>query len=286
MNISGMLLEKFLNEECFVDTVTGDTIQSVSGKPVRAIVPVHLYGQMANMDEVMRIAEEYKIMVVEDSCQAHGASLISNVTGAVKKAGTVGLAGAFSFYPGKNLGACGEAGAITTCDEALAFKVKLLRDHGQSEKYFHEIEGYNGRLDSLQASILLLKLRFLQEWNEQRRILASRYNEMLTNVHGITTPSVPVWSCPVYHLYVVKVHHRNMLQAYLAQHGIETALHYPVPLHLQKAYRNLGYKKGSFPVSERCADEILSLPLHPWLSDDEQIEIIEKIITFSETDKL
>jgi dTDP-4-amino-4,6-dideoxygalactose transaminase len=195
----------------------------------------------------------------------------------------MGLAAAFSFYPGKNLGACGEAGAVVTNDETLARKMRMLRDHGQAKKYYHDIEGYNGRLDAIQAGILTVKLRHLSDWNKKRQAAAHKYDELLSSVSGITSPLCPDWSRPVYHLYVVRVQDRAALQRHLAEANIDTAIHYPVPLHLQKAYQHLGYEQGDFPVSELAAAEIVSLPMFPQLRPEQQIRVVEEIVRFLET---
>jgi dTDP-4-amino-4,6-dideoxygalactose transaminase len=279
-NISPLLLREYLSINCFKDSITGETINIRNGKPVRAVVPVHLYGQMADMDAINEIAAQYNLAVIEDSCQAHGASYFSRAKNKWIRAGKMGLAAAFSFYPGKNLGAFGEAGAVITSEPSIAQTVKMLRDHGQIKKYMHDIEGYNGRLDSIQASVLNLKLKKLESWNQLRRSHASRYNEFLSSVTGVVTPSEPSWSQGVYHLYVIRVKHRNELQAFLSQNGIDTGLHYPVPLHLQKAYKNLGFKEGSFPVSEMLSKEILSLPMYPALTSEQQERVCEKIKEF------
>jgi dTDP-4-amino-4,6-dideoxygalactose transaminase len=255
-------LTEYLEQKCFFDELTGETINTISGKPVRAVIPVHLYGQMAKLDQISRIAGKYHIAVIEDSCQAHGAQYFSNEEKKIKNAGENGLSAAFSFYPGKNLGACGEAGAVTTNDAQIAQTIKMLRDHGQKTKYYHDVEGFNGRLDTIQAAILLYKLKYLQEWNNIRRKLARTYTDELSKVEGVVTPVVPEGSYPVYHLYVIKARNRDELRKHLLENGIETALHYPVPLHLQKAYKNAGYSKGAFPVSESCANEIVSLPMN------------------------
>jgi dTDP-4-amino-4,6-dideoxygalactose transaminase len=225
----------------------------------------------------MRLAERYRLRVVEDACQAHGAGYFSRTDDCWKKAGSIGLAGAFSFYPGKNLGACGEGGAVTTNSEELAATIRMLRDHGQKEKYHHEIEGYNGRLDAIQAGILRVKLRHLAEWNESRRLCAARYGEYLSPIEGLVLPIAPVWARHVFHLYIVRTSRREDLRTFLGEHQIDTGLHYPVPLHLQKAYQHLGYKKGDYPVSERLSAEILSLPMYPGLMDFQQRLIAEKI---------
>lgn len=267
-NMSNEQLRKYLEENCFLDTVTGETINTRSGKPVRAIVPVHLYGQMADMDSILETAQQYNLTIIEDACQAHGAQYYSKSKNAWMRAGTVGRAAAFSFYPGKNLGAFGEAGAITTNDSLVADTIRMLRDHGQIAKYIHEIEGYNGRLDSIQAAVLAIKLPNVNMWNDSRKSIAKKYFELLHPLSDLTIPSEPVWSQSVYHLYVVHHHRRDALKAYLLENGIETGLHYPIPLHLQNAYRCLGYRSGSFPVTEKLANSLLSLPMHPFLNDD------------------
>ena len=192
----------------------------------------------------------------------------------------MGHADAFSFYPGKNLGACGEAGAATTNSESIAKKMRMLRDHGQAKKYYHDIEGYNGRLDSLQAGILSVKLRHLAEWNGKRRAVAQRYDEMLSSVDGVTAPLQPNWSRSVYHLYVVRVQDRTGLQKQLAEAKIDTGIHYPVPLHLQQAYKHFGYKQGDFPVTEQVCSEILSLPMYPQLEAEQQRTVVQKTAEF------
>jgi dTDP-4-amino-4,6-dideoxygalactose transaminase len=185
----------------------------------------------------------------------------------------MGRAAAFSFYPGKNLGACGEAGAVTTNDSEVARRCRMLRDHGQSAKYVHDIEGYNGRLDAIQAGILRVKLRHLAEWNEQRRARARTYDALLTGVHDVVRPFVPRWSRPVHHLYVVRVSDRDAVQRDLASLGIQTGIHYPVPLHLSKAFETLGYGANGFRVAEHAAREVLSLPMYPELSTGDQREV-------------
>ena len=187
-----------------------------------------------------------------------------------RKAGSLGSAAAFSFYPGKNLGAFGEAGAVTTNDAEIARKIRMIRDHGQSQKYYHDIEGYNGRLDAIQAGILHKKLKHLSEGNEKRRQSSRLYNQLLSQIDGIITPYEPDWSRAVYHLYVIRTGDRDKLQKHLTEKQIGTGLHYPLPLHLQKAYEYLGYKDGDFPVSEKVASEILSLPMFPGLLDSQQ----------------
>jgi dTDP-4-amino-4,6-dideoxygalactose transaminase len=248
---------------------------------VGAIVPVHLYGQTADMDPILGLAERFGLQVIEDACQAHGAEYFSKKDNRWKKAGSMGKAAAFSFYPGKNLGACGEGGAVTTNEADLAKKIRMLRDHGQSQKYFHELEGFNGRLDAIQAGILQIKLRHLAEWNENRREAASRYRDLFVEADGgDLPPSEPDWATGVYHLYIIRVQDRAGLMQHLAQANIGTGIHYPVPLHLQNAYRSLGYKKGAFPVSESAAEEIVSLPMFPNLRADQQERVVRQVMNF------
>jgi len=283
-NLDPAKLRHYLESQCDADCSTGRRISRRTGRPVTAVVPVHLYGQMADMDAVMEVAAEHKLIVVEDACQAHGAEYFSTKDMAWRKAGSIGKAAAFSFYPGKNLGACGEGGAVTTGDEEIAHSVKVLRDHGQAKKYYHDVEGYNGRLDALQAGILRIKLRRLAQWNQQRRQCAARYAELLAPLaEAIVAPVEPSWSRAVYHLYVVRHVDRQGLQAHLAARDIGTAIHYPVPLHLQMAYERLGYKQGDFPVSEKVAPQILSLPMYAQLQADQQRRVAAAIAEFVES---
>ena len=246
----------------------------------KAVIPVHLYGHPADMDAILQIAGQYDLVVIEDACQTHGAQYFSKKEDRWRNVGSMGLAAAFSFYPGKNLGACGEAGAVTTNDVVIAQSVKMLRDHGQVEKYYHDRQGYNGRLDAIQAGVLRVKLRHLDEWNEKRRQCAYRYNELLGHVEGVTVPYVAPWAKSVHHLYIIRTQRRDELQRYLSDTGIATGLHYPLPLHFQKAYESLGHKAGDFPVSETVASQILSLPLYPELSPDQQERVVETIKQF------
>jgi dTDP-4-amino-4,6-dideoxygalactose transaminase len=230
----------------------------------------------------MALAAEHGLSVFEDACQAHGSQYFSKKHNRWQKAGSIGKAAAFSFYPGKNLGACGEAGAVTTNDEAIANQIRMIRDHGQNKKYHHQIEGYNGRLDAMQAAMLSVKLPFLQEWNSKRREAAAEYNRLVGDVQGIKTPFEPSWSKGIYHLYVVTcASGRDELQKYLGEKNIGTGLHYPIPVHLQKGYMNLGYKAGDFPVTEKLASEILSLPMFPQIRKDQLQEVAEALLQFS-----
>jgi len=245
--------------------------QSSIDNRISAVIPVHLYGQPADMDPILEIAREYNLAVVEDACQAHGALYKG------RKAGSLGTVGCFSFYPGKNLGAYGEGGAVVTEDEEIADKIRMLRDHGQAKKYFHDVEGYNGRLDAIQAGVLRIKLKRLSDWNQARRDHAALYDLLLADVPGVTLPFQADFAQSVYHLYVILVEDRDALQKFLGDNGVATGLHYPLPLHLQKAYGHLGYKKGDFPVTERVADTLLSLPMYPELTRP-QIEYVVELI--------
>jgi dTDP-4-amino-4,6-dideoxygalactose transaminase len=279
-NMDPERLQDFLENQCYVDDETGRSICRKTGKPVAAIVPVHLYGQTADMDRIMYLAEKYHLAVIEDACQAHGAEYYSQKENRWKKAGSIGGAAAFSFYPGQNLGACGEGGAVTTSDAGMAATIRMLRDHGQSRKYYHDIEGYNGRLDAIQAGILQVKLRHLPRWNESRREAAGRYHALLQGIAGVVAPHEPAWTKCVYHLYVIRNGKRAELQQYLAERDIFTALHYPVPLHLQKSYEHLGIKEGTYPVAEKTAKEILSLPMYPGLEEAQQARVAGAIRDF------
>lgn len=275
-------LRHYLETWCAFDTTTGRCVHKKLGKPVAAVVPVHLYGQMADMDPILDLAAQYNLLVVEDACQAHGAEYFSKKQNRWLKAGSVGRAAAFSFYPGKNLGACGEGGAITTNDRDLARTAAMLRDHGQSKKYYHDLEGYNGRLDSLQAGILRVKLRHLPRWNEQRRTSARMYDQLLAPLGGnVVCPVESSASKSVYHLYVLRTQFRDELQKHLTEAGIGTGIHYPIPIHLQAAYASRGWKRGDFPNTEAAADEILSLPMFAGLTADEQKLVAEKISQFA-----
>ena len=235
-----------------------------------ALLPVHLYGQSADLDALQEIARRHNIHLVEDACQAHGAMYKQ------KRAGSVGIAGCFSFYPGKNLGCLGEGGAIVTNDAELAQRMRMLRDHGSIRKYEHRVPGYNFRLEGLQGGFLSVKLRHLDAWNERRRAAAKRYNELLSD-SGVTLPAEMPYGQHVYHLYVIQADDREGLRQQLAAAGVESGLHYPVALHLQEAYADLGYSKGSFPVSELLTERILSLPMHPGISD-EQIQHVASVV--------
>jgi dTDP-4-amino-4,6-dideoxygalactose transaminase len=278
-NMSVVMLQQYLEEKC-VRAEAGRLVSVRSGRPVTAIIPVHLYGQMADMDAILDLADRFGLEVIEDACQAHGAEYFSKKHNRWMKAGSMGRAAAFSFYPGKNLGACGEAGAITTQDSSMAETMKMLRDHGQSQKYFHDIEGYNGRLDALQAGILNIKLGHLQSWNDQRRAKAAEYNRLLSDCNAVL-PWEPSWSRAVYHLYVIRTGNREGMIEHLKKGGIGSAIHYPVPLHLQRAYASLNYGPGDFPVTESVTAEIISLPMYPHLTSAQKERVADEVACFT-----
>jgi len=235
------------------------------------ILPVHLYGQPADMDPILDIARKKNLWVLEDACQAH----LAEYEG--RKVGSIGNMAAFSFYPGKNLGCCGEGGSVTTDDPNLAQTVRMLRDHGQAKKYCHDMEGYNARLSALQCAALRIKLDHLPSWTDARRRNAKLYNEYLKNITEVKTPFVHSWANPVWHLYVILVENRDELQPRLSEMGISTGLHYPIPLHLQKAYSHLGLDVGAFPVTEYCAKKLLSLPMFPEISEEQIRYVVESL---------
>jgi dTDP-4-amino-4,6-dideoxygalactose transaminase len=282
-NIDLEKLRQYLETQCMVSE-SGRLISKRSNRPVTAIVPVHLYGQMADMDPILELAEQYRLIVIEDACQAHGAEYFSRKHNRWFKAGSMGRAAAFSFYPGKNLGACGEAGAVTTNNEVIAAKIRLIRDHGQAKKYCHDVEGYNGRLDAIQAGILQVKLQHLAEWNAQRRARVAEYKRLFATAGTpVNPPYEPSWSHAVYHLYVVRTDDREKLMAYLKAQGVGTGIHYPIPLHMQKAYSSLNYARGDFPMSEKAAAEIVSLPMFPRLTAEQQAWVVQQCASFHGT---
>jgi dTDP-4-amino-4,6-dideoxygalactose transaminase len=237
----------------------------------KVIMPVHLYGQACDMDAIMAIAKKHNLFVVEDNAQAHGATFNGKITG------SFGNANGTSFYPGKNLGALGDAGAVTTNDETIAKKIAMLRNYGSEKKYHNEEIGFNMRLDEVQAGFLSVKLKHLNEWTKQRKEIAKQYNEALKNVGDLVLPAVHANATHVYHLYVIKTKNRDGLQKHLSENGIGTLIHYPIPPHLQKAYQSLGLKKGSFPIAEELADNCLSLPIWPGMTLDQVNTVAENI---------
>lgn len=264
----------------FVDVTPGTftmdpgALEAAIGPRTVGVVPVHLYGQVADMDPILASAARHGLWVVEDAAQAHGATYRG------KAAGTLAPLSAFSFYPGKNLGACGEAGAMVGSDPTHRAVATRLREHGQARKYYHDSEGFNGRLDAIQAAFLRIKLRHLPTWNEARRRAAAWYREALADVTQVELPVAASYGVPVYHLFVIQADRRDDLQAHLQKHQIGTGLHYPLPLHLQKAYTALGLHAGAFPVTERAAHHMLSLPMFPGLSEGQVGRVAEVIHEF------
>ncbi|MGB5157677.1 MAG: DegT/DnrJ/EryC1/StrS family aminotransferase [Desulfobacterales bacterium] len=261
----------------FIDVVQStcnmnpDLIEAAITSRTKAIIPVHLFGQMADMDPIMKIAKKHNLFVIEDACQAHGAEYKG------RRAGSIGDAGCFSFYPGKNLGAYGEAGAVVTNNTELAETMRIFRDHGQSKKYYHKMVGWNGRMDGIQGAILEIKLKHLCAWNDARRENALIYKELLDGIDSILLPVETSHTKHVYHIYAIRTESRDELIAHLTGKEISCGIHYPVPIHLQEAYKTMGLTKGIFPVSEKCADEFVSLPMYPELNKD-QIEYIAQEI--------
>jgi len=280
-NMDPEKLGEYFEKQCTTDK-SGKLISRRSGRPVTAVAPVHLYGQMADMDAIQELADRYGLIVIEDACQAHGAEYFSRKQNRWMKAGSMGRAAAFSFYPGKNLGACGEAGAVTTNDTGIAKKISMLRDHGQAQKYYHDIEGYNGRLDALQAGLLHAKLNHLAKWNAQRQERAAEYNRLFVAAHDVVAPPFePSWSRPVFHLFVIRSEDRDGMISHLKKAGIGTGIHYPIPLHLQEAYAAMDYRRGDFPVAEKAAVEIVSLPMFPQLTAEQQAKVVGEVVGFA-----
>jgi len=253
-------------------TMNPALIEAAITPRTKAIVPVHLFGQMADMDPIMEIARRRGLVVVEDACQAHGAEYKG------RKAGSIGDAGCFSFYPGKNLGALGEAGAVVTNRPELKRTIDTLRDHGQAKKYHHDLIGWNGRMDGIQAAALSVKLQHLHRWNQQRNEHARHYDELLSDAGGLVLPKTASDRTHVFHIYAVRTPQRDDLMRHLSQQGIASGIHYPIPVHLQKAYAKLGLGQGSFPIAERFANEFVSLPMFPELTRPE-IETVARAVT-------
>ncbi len=248
-------------------------IEKAVTKKTKVILPVHLYGHPADMDPILAAAEKHHLWVVEDACQAHGALYKG------KRVGGLGHAACFSFYPGKNLGAYGEGGAVVTNDPDMATKIRKLRNHGGLRKYEHEMIGMNARLEGIQGAILRVKLPFLDQWNEQRRKNAARYHDLLKRL-DVVLPEEASYAKSVFHVYVVRIKDRDRLNAYLNDHGISSIIHYPVPNHLLPFYRALGYKEGALPVTEKVSKEVLSLPLYPELTEEQMRYVAETIQSF------
>jgi dTDP-4-amino-4,6-dideoxygalactose transaminase len=281
-NMDPAMVRAFIEKECDFDAAAKKLTYRKTKGHVKALVPVHLYGQMADMDALLEIGEQYGLMVFEDACQAHGAKYFSKKHNRWFTAGSMGKAAAFSFYPGKNLGACGEGGATTTNDADLAAKMRMIRDHGQAQKYYHDIEGYNGRLDAIQAGFLRVKLKHLAKWTEGRQAAAVRYRELLADKNlDLVLPFEGEEHKAVYHLFVVRVKNREAFMKQLGDAGIGTGIHYPIPLHLQKAYASMGYQKGDFPITEKVSVEIVSLPMFPTLTAEQQSRVAAQVIDFA-----
>jgi len=257
----------FVDVDDVTYTMDPALVEAAITPKTKAIVPVHLYGQPANMGPILEIGESHGIPVVEDAAQAHGAEYKG------RPAGSLGHAGCFSFYPGKNLGAYGEAGAVVTDDGELAATIRMLRDHGQDRRYYHKMIGWNARMDGMQAAVLSVKLKRLGDWNEARREKARMYEAGLGEIDGVVAPREAEGRCHVYHVYSARVAHRDAVFDALREREIQCGIHYPVPIHLQEAYAHLGLGEGSFPVAERCATGALSLPIYPEL-EPEQIEFV------------
>ena len=254
--------------------INPDLLEKIITPKTKAVIPVHLYGQTADMDRITEIARAHGLFVIEDACQAHGAEYKG------RRAGSIGDAGCFSFYPGKNLGAYGEAGAIVTNNAELAEKMRMFRDHGQARKYYHSIIGWNARMDGFQGAVLSVKLKHLSAWNEARRKNAQLYYELLADVDDVITPLEANYAKHIYHIFAIRVRSREELISSLAQKDIHCGIHYPVPIHLQDAYKNLNIGKGSFVVAEKCAAELISLPMFPELAGEQIRYVVHEIKRF------
>jgi dTDP-4-amino-4,6-dideoxygalactose transaminase len=261
-------------EVCTMDpNVLEDLLKKRKRRRVKAVLPVHLYGHPAEMDAIIDMAHRYHLMVIEDACQAHGAEYQE------KKVGSIGIMGCFSFYPTKNLGAYGDGGMVVTNEKKYYERLRLLRRYGEKRKYEHILRGWNSRLDEMQAAILRVKLKYLDQWNGERRKKALMYKRLLEGTE-VTCPVEKEQARHVYHLFVIRTKRRNAFQVFLKEKGIETLIHYPVPIHRQKAYKELGYRRGALPITERYAQEILSLPFYPELATEEMREVQEQIKKF------
>ena len=255
-------------------TIDLERIEEAVTAKTKAIIPVHLYGQTADMDSILQIARVHDLFVIEDACQAHGAEYKG------LKAGSMGDAGCFSFYPGKNLGAYGEAGAVVTNNAELAEIVRMLRDHGQTRKYHHSKIGWNARMDGFQGAVLSVKLKYLSAWNEARRRNAQLYGELLSDVNNLIIPVEADYAKHIYHIYAIRTQNRDAFIRTLAEKEIHCGIHYPIPIHLQQAYKSLGNRTGSFSISEKCAVELVSLPMFPKLSKEQIQYVVNEIKHF------
>ena len=257
-------------------TIDPKHIEGAITDRTKAILPVHLYGQMAEMDPIMQIADRYGLAVIEDAAQAHGAEYDG------RRAGSIGLAGCFSFYPGKNLGAYGEGGAVTTNDDHVARTVRMLRDWGAEEKYHHVLKGFNYRLEGVQGAVLKVKMAYIEQWTEARRTAAARYDEMLAG-SDVAVPRQLEGRRHVYHVYAVRTDDRAGLQAHLTEQGVGTGIHYPIPVHLQPAFAELGHGPGDFPHAEAAADDVLSLPMFPEITPEQQERVVTAVRSWCDT---
>jgi dTDP-4-amino-4,6-dideoxygalactose transaminase len=264
----------FVEPDVHTYNINPYAIEAAITPKTKAIMPVHLYGQACQMDEIMSIANKHGLFVIEDNAQSQGASFNEKLTG------SWGNVNGTSFYPGKNLGALGDAGAVTTNDNLLAKKAAVLRNYGSEKKYYNEVIGFNMRLDECQAAFLSVKLKYLLSWTEDRQKIAGWYNEKLQGLSDIILPRVAAGATHVYHLYVIRTKMRNELQQHLTERGVSTLIHYPIPPHLQQAYESLGFKKGAFPIAEELADTCLSLPMWPGMRDVEVQYVVDQIKTF------
>lgn len=254
--------------------MTPEGFSAAITRRTKAVIPVHLYGQTAPIAEIVDMAKRRSIKVIEDAAQAHGAEYNG------RRAGSWGDAATFSFYPAKNLGAYGDAGAVVTNNEEIATRARMLRDHGRTDKYLHEYIGVNSRLDTLQAAVLGVKLAHMDEWNAARRAIAAKYDAALSEFEWLTAPAEIAGGRHIYHLYVIQCAHREELRRHLSDNGIGVGIHYPVPLHLQPAFRSLGYGAGDFPVAERLSNSILSIPMYPEMTAAQQQRIVQAIGAF------
>lgn len=264
----------FIDVEPVTLTMDPQQLEAAITPRTKAILPVHLYGQMADLDAIKAIADRHGIPLIEDACQAHGAELHG------RRAGSIGVSGCFSFYPGKNLGACGEGGIVVTNDDEHASMIRMLRDWGQEQRYHHALKGFNYRMDGIQGAILRVKLRHLEDWTEARRAHAKRYSSLLKGSSEVKPPVEVEGRRHVYHVYAVRCRDRAGLQRHLLAEGVQTGLHYPIPVHLQKAHADLGYKPGDFPVSEAAAGSVLSLPIYPEMTARQ----VEQVVAAMEQD--
>jgi dTDP-4-amino-4,6-dideoxygalactose transaminase len=283
-NLDTRKLRAFLEDSCHMDG-TGRLVTSSAHQPIMGIIPVHLYGQPADMDPILELARKYRLKVIEDACQAHLAEYASAREKTWHPVGSLGDIGAFSFYPGKNLGAYGEGGAVLTNDPDLYERMWLIHDHGSREKYIHQVIGHNYRLEGIQAAVLNVKLGHIEEWTRKRKANAGLYTALLGGVAEVQVPAEMPRAKHVYHLYVIQAKDRERLQSFLKDKGVQTGLHYPIPLHLQKAFEYLGHKQGDFPAAEKTAAEILSLPMFPELTEEQIRFVVDRIKEFYAQDR-